>query len=73
MITFQKISPNILFTNLDPEHVGGVDPGEDPEPESLGPVLGAPDPSPAQPEQLGLGEAEARETRLLSMRGCPGL
>ena len=61
-----------VVTDLDPEHVGGVDPGEDSEPERLGPVLGAPHPSPTQPEQLRLGEAEARQTRLLGVRGRPG-
>ena len=63
----------LIVTNLDPEHVRGVDPGEDPEPERLEPVLGAPDPGPAKPEQLGLGEAEAGKARLLSVRGRPGL
>ena len=58
---------------MDPEDVRGVNPGEEPETEGLGPVLGAPHVCRTQPEGLGLGEGQAGQQRLHAMSGLPGL
>ena len=72
-IHYQEAVKERLMKYLDPEHVGRVNSSKHPEFERHVSVLGTPHAGPAQPEQLGLGEAEAGETRLLSVRGRPGL
>ena len=59
--------------SLDPEHVRGVNPRDEPESEGLVPVLGAPHVGRAHPEGLALGEGQAREERLDTIPGLPGL
>ena len=71
-----KVSGELLHVGertLDPEHVWRVDPREEPEPEGLVPVLGAPHVGRAHPEGLALGEGQAREERLDTIPGLPGL
>ena len=58
---------------VNPEDVRGVNPCEEPEVQSLVPVLGAPHIGRTHPECLGLRVGEAGQPRLLTVPGLPGL
>ena len=58
---------------MDSEDVWRVNPGEEPEVESLGPILSAPHVGRAQPEELSLAVGEAGQPGLHTMSGLPGL